>query len=260
MANKTVLPKLLAAQWQNTLQYPGMLAIWMLDTFFVPLVLLMVWKPILSGTPQESSATIYYTLLPLSTMMTAAWHGVFFAQKIRTGELNAYLLKPLHHIWYDITNNISEKAFKLIILLPAVVITMSFFNVHLPTNPAPWVIFGCLLLLCATLNFIVELVIGFLAFWLEDISSLINFIDISVFTLGGRLIPVFLFPASIYSYAKFLPFRYLFAFPVEYISGQITYSELSQSLWIMLFWFGLFSAIAYVLWQKGVKNYSANGG
>lgn len=260
MAKKSALGQLLFAQWQNTLQYPGMLAVWMLDTFFIPIVLLIVWKPILAGTPQEASATIYYTLLPFSTMMTAAWHGVFFANKIRTGELNAYLLKPLHHWWYDITNNISEKAFKLIILLPAVFFAMYLFDVHLPTNPATWVTFGCLLFLCAMLNFMVELVIGFLAFWLEDISSLINFIDISVFSLGGRLIPVFLFPDSIYSFAKFLPFRYLFAFPAEYISGQITHSELSQSLWIMLFWLSFFSAISYVLWHRGVKNYSANGG
>jgi ABC-type uncharacterized transport system permease subunit len=131
MVTRALLRQLLAAQWQNTLQYPGMLAIWMLETFFVPLVMLLVWLPILQNTPQEESAKIYYVLLPLSTMITGAWHGSFFARKVRSGELNSYLVKPLGYVWYEITNNISEKIFKLCILLPAIILNARLFSVGL---------------------------------------------------------------------------------------------------------------------------------
>lgn len=260
MVTRSLMRQLFAAQWQNTLQYPGMLAIWMLETFFVPLVMLLVWLPILQNNPQEASAKIYYVLLPLSTMITGAWHGGFFARKVRTGELNSYLVKPLGYVWYEITNNLSEKLFKLGILLPAVAINAHLFNVNLPSNLSTWLLFGMLLLLCAVLHFIVELIIGYLSFWLDDISGIVNLIDIAVFTFGGRLIPLFLFPAGLYSIAKLMPFRYLFAFPAEYLSGQVPPSQLLESMGIIVIWLVLAATAATILWRKGVKNFSANGG
>jgi ABC-2 type transport system permease protein len=260
MVTRSLARQLLAAQWQNTLQYPGMLVIWMLETFFVPLVLLLVWLPILRNSPQEASAKIYYVVLPLSTMITGAWHGGFFARKVRTGELNSYLVKPLGYVWYEITNNLSEKLFKLCILLPAVLINMRIFNVSLPTNPSTWLAFGMLLILSAILNFIVELIIGYASFWLDDISGIVNLVDIAAFTFGGRLIPLFLFPEKLYSVASALPFRYLFAFPAEYLSGQVPASELVKTLAVISIWLALALALAIILWKKGLKSFSANGG
>ncbi len=112
---------MLKAQWQNAFQYRAMIFIWMFETFFVPFVMLMIRQPIVGGSASLQSLAqniiTYYLFLPVTTLITGARNGIFFAGKVRSGELNTFLLKPTHHMWFDITSNLTEKLLKLLLLI-----------------------------------------------------------------------------------------------------------------------------------------------
>lgn len=255
---------MLKAQWQNVFQYRAMIFIWMFETFFVPFVMLLVWQPIVQvneSLQQQAQVIInYYLLLPLTTLISGAWNGIFFAGKVRSGELNTFLTKPTHHLWFDITNNLTEKLLKLLLFIPIATVATVFFTPQLPAQSTIWLAFLIVLLLSVVMNFILDVIVGYLAFWLDDISGLINAIDISEYTLGGRSIPFFLFPQVLQSFAFILPFRYLRSFPAEILSGAIAQTEITAAMQVMLAWILFGIAISAVLWRKGIKKYSAYSG
>ena len=255
---------LLSAQWQSTFAYPGMLLVWMVHVFFVPFVMLLVWLGIATSNPsiqeQSNQITNYYILLPLVTMFTSAWHGVFVVQKIRTGQLNFILTKPLPYVLIQIANNIAEKITKLIFLVPFVLLTWLLFSVRSTLSIQDIPVIITTISLSALLYFSIQTCVGYVGFWLEDVSGILNFITISDYTIGGRFIPYFLLPPTIQTLTQYLPFRYLHAFPAEVLSNSLTSKELNIGITMQAIWLLVFLIIAIALWKKGIKRYGAVGG
>ncbi len=255
---------ILKAQWQHSLMYPGMLAIWMVYLFFLPLTMLFVWKTIIQHTPslqsKEETLTLYYILLPLISLLTSAWGGTFLAEKIRTGSLNMYLVKPTNPFIFDIANNLAEKAVKSIFLLPMIVFGGVIFSTNIKVTIPMLAFTIAALLLSAATNFLVETIVGLLGFWTEEVTSFVNLIDISKFTLGGRVIPLFLFPLGVRAVANILPFRYLAVFPLEIIAGAVNSQEMMTGFAIQFAWLAIFAISARFLWERGLTRYSAVGG
>jgi ABC-2 type transport system permease protein len=185
---------------------------------------------------------------------------VFFANQIRTGRLSAHLIKPLPVIIYDVTNNLAEKSTKISFLLPLILLGSLFFPLTLSTNSQIIILTLLGLILSITIAFLIQTCIGFIGFWLEDVSALLNLLDISDYTIGGRFIPFFLLPPAIQPITKYLPFRYVHAFPAEIISQSINTAEVVSGLAIQLVWIILLTFTAFVLWRQGIKRYTAVGG
>ena len=60
--------------------------------------------------------------------------------------------------------------------------------------------------------------------------------------------------------SSFLPFYWTMGFPVDVITGKISGGEVWTGLWIQAFWQVLFIVLYFVLWQRGMRKYSAVGG
>lgn len=195
-----ILIALLTAQIQQAFIYRGMMLIWMFHVFFVPLVMLLVWLSIATHNPhlneQRDMIIAYYLLLPIIGLLTGTWHAGFFARKVRNGNLNLYLTKPLPYILTDLANNIAEKVVKLLILLPMIIIAWIYFSPSISSNGVNPIIVLWILFISFWIKFLYESVVAYLAFWLDNISGIINFTDIAEYTIGGRFIPLFLFPPN----------------------------------------------------------------
>jgi len=241
-----------------------MMVIWMLHTFFTPFTMLMVWYQL--SLFNSSIADVmpelmyFYLLLPLTLNLAGAWQGTFIANKIRTGELNLYLLKPISHIWFDITNNLAEKWLKTFILLPFIILSFIVFKPAIVTTPLLFAIAIVTLILGTVVNFILEQGMGYLAFWLDDISGLRNFKDIGFYTFGGSVLPVFLFPPLLKQWAVYMPFRYFGPFSVEIAASALTMQEIKEGLLVEASYVVFGSLVVYMLWQRGTRRFTAFGG
>lgn len=252
----------LRADWQSTLEYRGMMAIWMFQLLFQPLVILMVWINISQGNPTINlqEITNYYVLMPIITMLTGAWSGVFLAEKIKSGRLNLLLIKPVTHLLFEASNNLAEKIVKFTILVPGVIILIFVFPFSINPSIINVVSLIVATILALVLNFTLELIMGYVGFWFEDISGILNLKDIGEYTFGGLLVPVFLFPETIRQIAYLLPFRYTRAFAIEIISGALSTNQIIEGLTIQFAWVALACLTAQFLWKQGVRKYGAFGG
>ena len=76
----------------------------------------------------------------------------------------------------------------------------------------------------------------------------------------SQVAPIALLPEPLATLARVLPFRYMVAFPVEVLTGQLDATGILTGLGIQLLWLVVAAALARGLWATGLRRYSAIGG
>src|SRR5207245_378565 len=125
----------------------------------------------------RSQFVTYYVLLGLVSMLTGVWQAPYTAEKIRLGRLSPDLLRPAPVILQPIANNLGEKIIKLPLLLPIVAGVALLFgdDFRPPTDPLAWLLFALSLPAAAAINFLLDYLVGLLAFWRGASSRWLSF-------------------------------------------------------------------------------------
>lgn len=110
------------------------------------------------------------------------------------------------------------------------------------------------------LAFLIQTTIGLLGFWLDEVTSLNDLLNIATITIGGRAVPVFLYPVWLFTLAQALPFRYLTSFPTEIVTNQLNSNQTIIGLFLQSMWIGLFLGLCWLLWLRGMRSYTTSGG
>lgn len=249
---------------QTALQYPVETLVRMFDNFFLSFVVLLVWRTIftLNKAPAEAldQIIVFYLCMPVVVTLTSAWQGYFFARSIRQGDLNSLLIKPYRIMVSSVANNLTEKLFKLVFLGPMIIGAYYYFRPRFNTTIQGVVYMTAAVILASVLYFIIQEIVGYLGFWFEEVSSLNDLLSVLDITVGGRAMPIYLFPGWLFSFASVLPFRYLNAFPVEVMMGTVNRDQVLFGFGIMLGWIMVLGLLARLLWFKGLQRYGAYGG
>ncbi len=116
-----------------------------------------------------------------------------------------------------------------------------------------------LLLLGYTLDFFINFIIGLSAFWIEDTTAADRIYQQLQYIFGGLIVPISIFPDNIARIVQYLPFSNLYygaAHSIVHFDVATSLKYLSiQCGWILVA--GLLTA---VLFRRGIKNVSLNGG
>lgn len=246
--------------------YRGAVAIWVLSTVVQPLVLLVVWRTVAGSeggstggfTANEYAA--YFIVVMLVNHMTFIWHMWEFEWRIRSGFFSPILLRPIHPIHHDISENLSYKLVGLTGVLPAAVILAIVFDADFGgTSPADVLAFLPALISAMALRFILEWTLALAAFWMTKVSALNGLFDIFFLFLGGQFAPLSVMPDWIQTLAFFSPFRWTIAFPVEVALGHHSGRDIAQGYALQLAWIALAVIVLRLLWTRAARRYSAVG-
>jgi ABC-2 type transport system permease protein len=110
------------------------------------------------------------------------------------------------------------------------------------------------------ITFLAMSLIGALAFWVESSGALFE-VWLGLFgVFSGYLIPLELFPPWLAAAARFLPFRYMLAFPVEAIVGMTPRATALAELAVQWGFVALLAVAARLAWRAGLRRFSAYGG
>ena len=122
------------------------------------------------------------------------------------------------------------------------------------------IFFGLILLfLGLTLDFFIYLIIGLLAFWVEDIKAF-NWLYVKAqIAFGGVILPLSLFPDSIRKIAEMLPFAQLY-YSAARVMVNFEWPMFYRFLLIQLFWVFLFGLLSFLIFKKCIKHATINGG
>ncbi|MFA6430159.1 MAG: ABC-2 family transporter protein [Candidatus Paceibacterota bacterium] len=209
------------------------------------------------------------------TYITVAWSMFFYftfsvlnlrnisreiMKDVQSGSVETLLSKPVSYFWYKIWWQIGSGLYPFLVIIIVGAIAM-FSIVGIPDTMTLGIFLPTLFLVfigAMILSLILYSIVGFMAFWIEDINPIFWMVDKMVMILGGSYLPVALFPSFMYKIALYSPFgASQFITHTVYDSWKTNWYIL---LLIQLFWIIVLGIVAYVIFLKARKRISVNGG
>ena len=177
------------------------------------------------------------------------------------GALNRYLLYPVSY-------GVMKYATQIGTLLPAIV-QVAIFGAWVPfvlgvpeglqVTPASAAMAAGAILVANLLHFLSVFPIQLVAFWADNCWSLLVAHRLVALVFGGMMLPLTLFPSWSQPVLNALPFRYMFAFPVDVLLGRVSPGEVAAGLAIALGWCVAGAALSGIVWRRGTLQYTGVG-
>ncbi len=254
----------LAIDISLNIAYRGATAIWTFSSIMQPLISMVVWRTVAGNTSAggltANEYTAYFIMVLLVSNLTFIWHMWEFEWRIRTGAFSPLLLRPIHPIHNDVSENISFKLIGLAGIIPAAILLGVIFHADFGgTSALDIVAFVPALLLAMVLRFVVEWTLALAAFWLTKVSAINNLFDVMFLFLGGQFAPLDVMPGWIRTLALFSPFPWSISFPVEVALGRRDGSEILIGYAAQLGWIALSVTVLSLVWRRATSQYSAVG-
>jgi ABC-2 type transport system permease protein len=247
---------------------------------FLPMVTSMfLWYAVFSarGDSQINGFgyrdTIAYLLLAMVGRAFSSMPGLAsrIGRDVRDGTIKKYLIQPVDMVGFLLLQRVAHKlVYYLVATLPFALVfylCREFFRTGWP-EPATFAAFLASLVMGFVLGFFLETVIGLVAFWFLEISSLLFVYMLISFVLSGQMFPLTMLDGftvrgtslSGLDLVRATPFPYLAYFPAAVFLGKIQGAKLAWGLVIEFAWIVFFVILCRFGFNRGVRRYSAFGG
>lgn len=249
----------------SQLQYRVALLIYQLGIFLEPTIYLVVWSAVAeaNGGQVEGYAVADFAAYFIATMLvnqiTRTWTMYEFDGRVRYGDLSTQLLRPLHPIHNDLADNLASKIITLVVYIATTAGLIVAFQPALRSSPWVGIIFLPVILLAFAMRFLLEWVLAMVAFWTTRTSAINQVYYLVVLFFSGQFAPLSLLPVPLQLAAAILPFRWMVAFPISLLLGQLTPSEALLGLTAQVIWLIFGWVLLRLIWRAGVRHYSAVG-
>lgn len=251
------------AAWAITVEYRAQIVIWMMYSVLM-VIMLAVWLSIsqdgdVNGFSQADFVT-YFMVGWVVRNLTAVWASWELDFAIREGRLSPMLLRPIHPIHNDIAANWVEKGLRVAIVLPIATVVLALTpgaNVNLaPLNVLAFIIsvIGAWLIL-----FMIDYLIGMLAFWTTQTSAFIVGFDGIRIVLTGVIAPLAMFPQAVQDVLRWTPFPYMLNFSIDIAMGRLAVDALAFGFAVQWAWVAISITAVAIVWRLAIRFYSAVG-
>lgn len=260
-----VIWRLMRIDISMALVYRIEFVMYMISTVVGPAIALMIWRAAMengAALPIDAQyLTTYFVLLGVVSMLTSSWISGFLAEHIRLGRLSIWMVRPGSTHLNGIANNLSEKVIKIVPLAPMVGILWWYFrdSFVLPADPVTWLHFAVSVIAAAIMVYALDVLVGSLAFWLDDITGIDRARGLLSVIFRGQLVPLALMPAWSQGLIDVQPFRFTLSFSLELLVANLATPEIARGMALQIAYPVLTVLAARWLWRRGMRSYSAVG-
>ena len=258
------LPTLLRIGFADAVAYRAELVVWLLSTNMA-LVMMALLTAVAREAPVgrfgERDFVAYYLATLVVRLLTGAWVVWEANMEIRQGTLAFRLLRPIHPLVHYAAENLAAVPLRGAIALPiALLMLVTVGGERVTHDPILWIVFAVAVAGAWLITFLAMAVIAALAFYVDSATSVAQ-VWFGLFTvLSGYIMPLEIFPRFIGEAARWLPFRYMLAFPVELVIGLTPRPRALLELGIQWLFVVVLALSARFAWRLGLRRYSAFGG
>jgi len=202
---------------------------------------------------------IWYLVFTESMVTSSGKLITEIGEEVKSGEVANYLNKPYNYISYKYAKTIGSTIFSFIVTFCVAAIVTLIFVGPIDINPLhlPFIVITTLLGL--SMYFMMAAFLGILAFWIEDARSLDFIYGKILFTIGGMLAPLAIWPAIVEQISLILPFSLVAFYPAQLF---VKFDFLLFG-WIILLgaiWVVVLFVLTMLLFKVLSKKLSINGG
>jgi len=250
----------------SSIQYRAGIFFQFLGKMVEPLVYLIVWTTVARQSGGSVSGftvnefVVYFIAWTLVRQMTVAWDPFWMERRIRRGDFSPLLLRPLHSFNTDMVLMLASKTVELAILVPTLLVMTLVFQPVFNFAGGAVLAFIPALIMAFLVRFTLLYALAMTAFWTTRITAVFHLFFAVEFFLSGRIAPLAVLPLWAQQIASWLPFRWMFYFPLEVLTGRVPADQLLPGFAMQFLWLGLSALGLALAWRFGVRRYTAVGG
>lgn len=256
---------------QSSMAYRTSFLCFVLGESLYCFVMYFIWKAVFLSSGENSfmgfsmtDMTVYVFLSNLVGFLTSTDSTDNLADEICDGSIIMRMIKPVNVDYSLLTYEIGNKVMIITFLFLPVMLGVEIYRYvalgHIAFNIVNFLIFSISTILSYLLSFYLNLIFGYLAFFLLNVwgfsilkGSIIKF-------FSGAMIPLAFFPGAIRTVFEQLPFASLVYVPTMIYMGKYSGTELAFVLVKQVLWLFVFVWISRVIWQWAQKRLAVQGG
>jgi len=202
---------------------------------------------------------VWYLAMTETITLSGSRIFVEISNEVKAGNLAYTLARPLNYPWYQVANSLGNSAprFLLNLLTAALVagLGMRPLGGSLPGLLAFVGMAGLALLLDA----LVAVLIGLMAFWIEEVTPIFWIYQKLLFTVGGLFLPLEMFPDWLQRVSKWLPFQFIAYVParafVSFEPGFVLRAVIGQMVYVTIL-----VGLVTLIWGRAQRRLVVHGG
>ncbi len=249
-------------------QYRGEIILWAVWGLVNPAVMYALWA---SGAESASDGMVagytrgqfaaYYFVIMIVGHMTAAWDIWEIGYLVRSGQMSAYLLRPMMPLWKSLADNSAYKFATLLFVVPMWALFAWLVKPDFDTSPWQFGLGVLAIFFAWAINFVLGYLIAMVAFWATKLEALGEIYFGLAVIFGGRFCPLAAMPPVLMWMAWCMPFRWMYAFPSELLIGRISDPrEALAGIAAQLAWIVGAGVCLRIAWKMAVQRYTAVSG
>jgi len=259
----TAYPALLCAYWERAVAYRAVFVVALLNAAF-PLVMMAIWIGMAQTGPVAGYTAVdfasYYLSAVLVRRITSVGIVSDVERLVRTGELSILLdssagSHPSFFARVLASRPLAAAVPAVLVALAAPLIPGQQFDLRLLNL----LLFGLACGVGLVFEFLMQYLVAGLSFWIvqtQGVSAAYQFVRAF---LGGYIVPLALFPPALGAILIWLPFQASVALPVELLTGRLDLAQGALRLGAGIAWTGLAWLGARLVWEVGLRSYTAVG-
>jgi ABC-2 type transport system permease protein len=235
-------------------------------SFIRILLAFVLWQAIfsskvdISGYSFSSMITYYILVTLLISLEKSSEVSSILSSEIKSGNYTKYVTKPINSMGNYFAMIIPKVSYVLIFNFLATIIAVFIFKKHfiLPENGV-MLLLGLLIYLMglvfmALLNYFFTI----LTFWVVDTTAFYMIKDHFIEFTAGALIPLALLPDKIISIFSYLPFYYVYYYPISLYLNKPT-SSVTTAIVVLSIWCILLFMLNIYIYKRAIKSYDGVG-
>lgn len=237
-----------------------------LQSIFALFAFVFVWKSLKdAGLAQQASLQSLITYSVLSTFINAALPTELIARKfemdVASGDVSHKILRPLSMSSIAIATSLGALlSFFVISILPVVSSALFIQNIVFPGDLVTLFVFFLLMVLGIVISIQLDLLAGYLCFWIFQGRYVRHFFEAITTAFSGRFVPLALLPAWFVAISAWFPMRFIYYDPISVYSGLILPVEYGGVLLRSLSWVGALSLFLILLNNRAMRKIFVQGG
>jgi ABC-2 type transport system permease protein len=239
-------------------------SVYVLFLIFILFIFIRIWTIVYSGKSAIEGFSLtemlwYFAFTETLVLSFNLYRITALGEEIKTGALSNSLLKPYNFIGREFSLVSSSLIFNFILFGAAATIMTYIF-----IGPINLTFFGLAatfvtIILAMLLNFCIMSSIGFVALWTEESSSLYWMYQKIIFVLGGMLIPLEFYPDWLRGVLNYLPTSFIVYGPAK-LFVHFSFLDFIKLIAGQIFWIAIAFMIMILIYTKGIRKVSINGG
>ena len=204
---------------------------------------------------------LFYLMSPLLSNIMRGPEMHFISKEIYDGSLSRYIVYPVPFLRFKYVSHFCHGLIACLQGAALVAIYLAFFDVPGGVNftSLTFVAGAGTAMLAGVLYFSIAACLEMVAFWAENVWSLMVMLKYFILLMGGGMLPLAIYPVWAQNTLSWTPFPWLIHFPIQVALGRVTGGQWLEGTGLLVFWSAVFALAANWIWRRGSREYTGVG-